>query len=385
VTPRWVATWGRAPSTQHLDALLPVVPAPATPVFADQTLREIAHASVGGDAVRVHLSNAFGGEAVHVGAAHVALRASGAATAPGTDRVLTFAGRPSVRILPGAVVVSDPVALDVPALGDLAVSIYLPHATPGTTVHSCGSDTSYVLGGDRSAVQDPVVASTTLALYFLTNVEVRASPDVGLVVCLGDSITDGVRSTPDAHRAWPDVLAARLAEHRHGRPFAVVNQGYAGNRLLRDRCGTSALARFERDVIAQRGVTDVIVFEGINDIGMPTFGLPEEHVTAEEIVAGYRRLVARAHDAGLRIHGATLTPFEGAEAYTPAGEAKRQVVNEFIRGRWELDAVFDFDAAVRDDTNPRSLLWRYDSDDHVHPNDAGHAALADAVDLRAFS
>jgi lysophospholipase L1-like esterase len=383
---RWVATWGRTPSTPSLDEVIPGSSAPAAPVFTDRTLRQIAHASVGGDALRVRLSNAFGRDALVVGAARAALRASGADLAPGTDRALTFGGRPSVSIPPGALVVSDPVELRLPPLGDLAVSVHLPRPTPGDTAHASGTDTGYVLGGDQTGVERPAVASTTLALFFLTGVEVLAPPDVGLVVCLGDSITDGAGSTPDAHRAWPDRLAARLvaASRRGGQALAVVNQGYGGNRLLRDRCAHSALARFDRDVIDQPGVTDVIVLEGLNDIAIPLFGRPEEHVTAEDLVAGHRQLVARARGAGLRIHGATLTPFRGCEAWTPAGEAKRQAVNEFLRRSGELDSVVDLDAAVRDGADPARLLPGHDSGDHLHPSDAGHEALAGAVDLRVF-
>jgi lysophospholipase L1-like esterase len=349
-------------------------------VFADRTLRQIVHASAGGDAVRVHLSNAFGGDAVSIGAAHVALRASGARIVPGTDRALTFGGASRASIPPGAVVVSDPVDLRVPALADLAVSLHLPAATSGSTMHASGTETSYVLAGDRAALDDPPPVSTTTAVYFLTGVDVRAPPDARVVVCLGDSLTDGVGSTPDSHHAWPSLLAARLVR-RGGSPFAVVNHGYAGNRLLHDGCAERALARFDRDVLGTPGVTDAIVFAGINDIGTPTLGRPHEAVTAEEITAAHRRLIARARGAGLRIHGATLTPFKGSDVHTPEGEEKRRAVNDFIRQGGEFDAVLDFDAAVRDDAAAPGLLPQYDAGDHVHLNDAGYEALANAVDL----
>ncbi|HET7755477.1 MAG TPA: SGNH/GDSL hydrolase family protein [Anaeromyxobacteraceae bacterium] len=202
-----------------------------------------------------------------------------------------------------------------------------------------------------------------------------------VIVCLGDSLTAGVGSTPDAHHTWPDFLAARLvAERGSGNTFAVVNQGYSGNRLLRDGCGESALARFDRDVLAQAGVTDVIVFEGINDLAGAAFG-EREDASPQEIVSAYRQMIRRAHDAGLRIHGATLTPFGGSAAYTPDGEAARAEVNAFVRSGGEFDGVFDFDAAVRDDAAPTRLSPRYDSGDHIHLTDAGYEALANAVDL----
>lgn len=374
----WVATWGASPS-----AIL-------TAGFNNQTLRLIVHTSIGGERVRVRLSNALGTQSVTIGAAHIALQSTDASIVPGTDRALTFSGAPSFTIPPNALVLSDPVEFDVPALTNLAVSIYLPGATGPATNHSLGVQTSYVSStGDFTGTTALPVDHTVTSWFFLSDVEVKADEDVAAIVTLGDSITDGFASTPSANHRWPNFLAVRLlAHHPHHAP-AVVDQGISGNRILHDVAGPNALSRFDRDVLAQSGVRFVTVLEGINDIGFPG-AIPAfagEGVTADQIIAGHRQIIARAHARGLRIYGCTLTPFEGTifpGYFSAAGEAKRQAVNQWIRTSGAYDAVIDFDAATRDPSHPTRFLPAYDSGDHLHPNDAGYQAMANAIDLELF-
>jgi lysophospholipase L1-like esterase len=371
---RWIATWGASPSATVASG------------FNNQTLRLIVHTSIGGDDVRVRLSNALGTQSVVIGAAHIALRSTGAAIVPGSDRPLTFSGASSITIPPNALVVSDPVELDVPALGDLAVSIYLPVSTGPASDHDLGEQTSYVsTTGDFTASPGATPYTTTITQWpYLAGVEVKASEDTRAIVALGDSITDGFNSTPDANHRWPNFLAARLLAHHRKR--AVVDEGISGNRILHDIAGPNALGRYDRDVLVQSGVKYVIVLEGINDIGFTAF-IPSEAVTADQIIAGHLQLIERAHARGLKIYGATLTPFEGTTFpgyFTPEGEVKREAVNNFIRTSGAYDAVIDFDAATRDPSHPTRLLPAYDSGDHLHPNDAGYQAMANAIDLALF-
>jgi len=372
----WVATWGASP----------VAPLPANttnPGFTNQTVRLAVHTSLGGNEVRVRLSNAFGTESLLVGAAHLALRSMNAATVPGTDRPLTFGGSASVTIPPGALVVSDGVKLDVPALSDLAVSLYLPGPTGQATWHAAALSTNYVSQpGDFTATADMPVDHTVTSWFYLTEVEMKSSRDTFAVVTFGDSITDGTRSTPDTNHRWPNLLAERLAQHHL--KLSVVDEGIAGNRVLHDLVGPNALARFDRDVLTQPGVGYVTVLLGINDIGRSTTGQPPQPVSAEEIIAGHLQMIARARQQGLKILGCTLTPFEGAAYFSPEGETKREAVNKFIRTGGGYDGVIDFDAVVRDPGHPARFLPMYDSGDHLHPNDAGYKAMADAIDLSLF-
>lgn len=376
----WVGTWSTA--LHGPDAGFGIT----NPGFGNQTLRQIVHTSVGGNQVRVRLST-FGASALVVGAAHIALRDSGAAIVPGSDRVLTFSGNPSITIPASAVVLSDPVGLDVPALGDLAVSLFVPAAATGpATWHFEGLQTSYVSPpGDFTASTDMPVGTTTQAWFWLAGVEVTASKQTGVIVALGDSITDGTASTPDTNNRWPNHLAERLMAQPGNHKMGVLDEGIAGNRVLQDVIGPNALSRLDRDVLVQTGVTHVIVLEGINDIGFGAFGFTVP--SADELIAGHRQLIERAHARGLTIFGATLTPFEGTTLpgyFTPAGEAKRQAVNDWIRTGGEYDGVIDFDKATRDPSHPTRLLPAYDSGDHLHPNDAGYQAMADAIDLKLF-
>lgn len=378
----WVATWQGSPQT--FDPLLAsLILAP--PSYAKQTLREIVHISIGGPKIRLRLTNSYGTQSLMVGTVHVALAAEGSSIVPSTDRAVTFGGQGDVTIPPGAVAISDPIDLAVPRLSDLAVSIYVPQNTGTATQHTLGVQTSYVTDGDATgAVGFPKGSATTiLTRPFLSNIEVLGNSQAVAVVTLGDSITDGYNSTVDADARWPDQLARVLAD-RYGNKVAVSNAGISGNRVLNDAFGPNALARFDRDVLTQAGVRYVTVLEGINDIGFSVALAPGQEVSAQQIIVGYRQLIARAHERGLTIYGCTLTPFKGAAYYSDAGEAKREAVNNFIRTSGEFDAVIDFDQVVRDPGNELAFLPAYDSGDHLHPSDAGYAAMGSSIDPSLF-
>ena len=350
----------------------------------NQTLRQVVHTSIGGDRVRVIFSNAFGTAPLPIGSAHIALREKDAAVVAKSDRALTFGGSASTTIPPGAVIVSDPVSLTVPAFADLAIDLYLPIDTAASpspvTTHAGALQTSYVSpAGDHAGAASMPVMTTTQSWFFLARVEVAAPEQAGALVAFGDSITDGTRSTADANSRWPDYLARRFAAQNI--KMGVLNQGIAGNRVLTDGAGVSALARFDRDVLVQTGATHAVVLESINDIGLARSNpMP----SADDLIAAHRQLVERAHARGLRIFGATLTPFEGAAYWTAEGEAKRQAVNQWIRTGRVYDGVVDFDAAVRDPAAPTKLLPQYNPGDNLHMNDAGYQAMANAVDLALF-
>ncbi len=363
--------------------------------FNDQTVREIVHITLGGERFRIRISNAFGAQALAIGAAHFAIRDQGPAIAAGSDRTLTFGGRPSVSIPPGALVLSDPVDLKAPASADLAVSLYLAGGpTIASTLHYSAQQTSYLAAGDTCAAPQMAGDSSITSWPFLTGVDVMASKAAAAIVTFGDSITDGSRSTADTNRRWPNILANRLLAERKNH-LAVINAGIGGNRILHDGAGAngpqygpSALARFERDVLAQPGAQYVIVLEGVNDIGHPGGAAPmSEDVSAEDMIAGLRQLIERAHERGLKIFGATIMPFTTMPltAASSPKEDKRQAVNRWIRGRNDFDGVIDFDKTVRDPDQPVRFLAAYDSGDHLHPNDAGHKAMGEAVDLSLFA
>jgi lysophospholipase L1-like esterase len=381
---RWVGTWGTSLHEPDLG-----VPGLANAGFNNQTLRQIVHTSVGGRQVRVRLST-FGASGLFIGSAHIALRATGAAIVATSDRTLTFGGRPSITIPNGAPVLSDPVDFDVPALGDLAVSIFVPGSTGPATWHFEARQTAYISPpGDFTESATMPVDATALAWFWLAGVEVTASKQTGAIVAFGDSIVDGTQSTADANNRWPDQLARRLMAHPGNQKMGVLNEGIAGSRLLHDSLGPNGLARFERDALSQAGVTHVIVQMGGNDI----FTLnPAEAVTVDQIIQGHQQLIGRAHAKGLKIYGCTLTPVEGFlvpgtpfPVFSVSNELKRQAVNLWIRTSGEYDEVFDFDQILRDPDSPARLLPLFDSGDHGHPTDAGYKALADAIDLKLFS
>jgi lysophospholipase L1-like esterase len=338
--------------------------------------------------VRIRLSNVYGTQDVVVGAARLAVCAGGAGIVDGTDRVIRFSGSPTITISAGTLVVSDPVALDVPALGNLAVSIYLPGNVTARTRHDIGLQTNYVSApGDFTGATD-FAGTTTQSFHFLTAVEVRARAGAGAVVTLGDSVTDGFASTPDANQRWTNLLAERLQGHSGTTNMAVLNAGISGNRILQDIVGPSALSRFDRDVLVQSGATHLIVTQGNTDILVPDLiGLPAQNRSAAEIIQGHRQIITRARTMGLRVYGATLFPVEGFPFpgfWTPAMEEKRQAINLWIRTGGSYDAVIDFDAVLRDPVRLTRLRPEFDSGDHVHPNDLGYRAMADAIDLKLF-
>jgi lysophospholipase L1-like esterase len=384
----WIDTWSASPqAVWGADFFAPVgIPR----ALRNQTIRQIARVSLGGSKVRVELSNEYGEQPLVIGAAHVALAGKGAAITPGSDRALTFGGSPTVTIPPGAPVLSDPVDLAVPPLGSVAVSLFLPDITPTSTWHNEGVQTAYISGeGNLAGEVEFKPAQTTTSRIFLSGVMVDRAPDARAVITFGDSITDGATSTPDANHRWPDFLAERLVQG--GSKVAVLNEGISGARILRDRMGDNALARFDRDVLSHPHADTVVLMMGINDIGWPgTMLVPEGEPapSAEQVIAGYRQLIARAHASGMRIIGATLTPFEDTfhgnplfGYYDEAKEAKRQAINQFIRTGGEFDAVIDFDAVARDPANPKHIRAEYDSGDHLHPQDTGYRAMAESVDL----
>lgn len=346
----------------------------------------IAHTSISGRRVRIELSNAFGSTPLVIGAAHIALRDKDMAILWASDRALLFGGRPACSIPPGATEISDPIDLNVPAARDLAVSIYLPDTATTDSMHAVGLHTTYISKeGDSTAAPIFPVDTTTQSFYFLTNVDVLAPLDAAAIVTFGDSITDGAVSTPDTDRSWPSFLARRLAA-AGGANIAVLNQGISGNRLLRDGAGVSALARFDRDVLAQPGAKWLMILEGINDIGLGLrAGAPEsDAVTADDLIGAQKQLIERAHEHGLKVIGGTLTPFEGAAYYSESGETVRETVNQWIRSSGAFDAVVDFDAATRDPEHPKQFRPGFNNGDHLHPNDAGYQAMADAIDLSIF-
>ena len=369
----WVTSWSASPQVATPDSL-------AAAGFDDQTVRDIIFSSVGGDPIRLELTNVFGVSPLRVGHVTVAVAGPGAAVEPGTIHPVTYRGSASFQIPAGGQVLSDPVAMRVGPLQDLAVSVYLPGRTGAATFHADAQQVNWVSdAGDHAADSDAGAFTTpTLSWYYVSGLIVQSPDADGTVVALGDSITDGVGSTAGADARWPNDLARRL-DALAGPTLAVADEGIGGNRVLTGArcCGASAEARFGRDALNQPGVRDIIVLEGINDIG---FSLGD--VSAAQVIAGYRQLIAQAHARGLRIFGATLLPFQGAGYYTAAGEATREAVNTWIRTSGAFDGVIDFDAVMRDPADPLRLNPAYDSGDHLHPDDAGYQAMADAISLR---
>jgi lysophospholipase L1-like esterase len=368
---RWVGTWESPVATAVNDGCV------------DCTIRDVVHTSVGGPVLRVRLSNAFGTAPLLVAHTTVALPSPAGRflVAPGTLRQVTFHGRGPVTIKPGTDVVSDPVHLRVASGHDLYVTTYTPGYTTALSRHPIGVRRSLVVSGTDAANALDATAFSAISRsgHLVSGVDVAGGPARGAVVALGDSITDGYRSTDDANRRWPDVLAARLAHTPH--PLAVLNAGIGGNRILLDggTRGQAALGRLDRDVFSRSGVRTVIVLEGINDIH-----LKPRQTDPRQITAGLAAIVARAHAHRLRVVGGTLTPFRGCVCYSPGEEVTRRAVNAWIRHSGVFDAVIDFDALVRDPADPRRIFPPYDSGDHLHPNDAGYTAMGNGVDLWAL-
>jgi lysophospholipase L1-like esterase len=343
---------------------------------SNQTVRDIVRTNIGGSGLQIKLSNVFGNQPVTFGHVTVGVQQSGAALVPGTNRQVTFSGNQSVTVPPGAEVVSDPVPGDVAPQQNLAVSAYVQGATGTITGHNLGEQTSYVSAAGDHAAEDAATSfpATIGSWYFLDGIFVTAPKTVGTVVALGDSITDGVGSTAGANNRWPDFLARRLLQRPPARQMGVMNEGISGNKILTDGAGVSALARFDRDVLAQPNVKTMILLEGINDLS--------GGATPDQVIAGDRQIIAQAHAAGKCILGATLTPFGTS---SPQEQAAVVTVNNFIRSSGEFDGVVDFNAAVRDPANPNRMLPAFDSGDGLHPSSAGYQAMANAVSLNMLN
>lgn len=379
--PHWVASWQASPQpVWGADFLFPTL-VPAT--LHDQTFRQTARISLGGPRLRVRLSNAYGTQPLRIGAASVAARAGA------TPQPLSFDGQPGVLIGPGQERLSDPLSLATDDRQALQVSIFVPGPTPVQTFHWEGRQTSWTAPGDQSRAQALSAASSTTARLFLAGIEVEAAARARSVVVIGDSITDGATASLDQDQRWTDHLAARLAP----RGIAVVNAGISGGRLLRDGMGESVLARLQRDALDQPGVASVIVLIGINDISWPgtAFARNQARPALAELQAGYRALAEQARGRGIRIVGATLTPFAGAlpdtplaDYYHPDKDVLRRQLNAWLRTDSPFDAVIDLDAALRDPADPSQMAAAYDSGDHLHPGDAGNRAMAEAVDLEVL-
>ncbi len=386
-TGTWVSGWTASPQPVWAgDFILPLgLPAD----LRNQTVRQVVRAGVGGQRVRIVLSNEYGTQPLQTGAAHIAAAGAVAGSTIGPSLALTFGGQTAVSVPAGASMVSDPLTMNVAPLGRLAVSLYFPHATPVTTIHWDGLQPALIATGNLADAAILKADTLVNSRLFLSAVMVEAAPGTRTVVAFGDSITDGAASTPGTDQRWPDFLAHRLA----GQKVTVINAGISGGRVLKNHMGMNALARFDRDVLSQPGIASVVVLIGINDISWPgsTFEPHEPATQADALIAGYRQLIARAHIRGVRILGATLTPFEGAltmpgspiaNYHSPAKDSVRQRINHWIRNSGEFDAVLDVDAVVRDPQNPLRILPAYDSGDHLHLSDTGNKAVADALDLK---
>ncbi|HLY40214.1 MAG TPA: SGNH/GDSL hydrolase family protein [Terracidiphilus sp.] len=376
---KWVGTW----ATSAFDG----DPWHTVPTLVDSTLREVVHTSVAGRQLRVRLSNEFGIEPLRVGAASVALSTGQSAIDAGTLHGLMFGGSPAIVIPAGAEVISDPVTMETPALANLAISVYLPlQQVSDVSVHSSAQQDNYIETGNH--VQDASLATPTIvdSWYFVKGVDVvPVDSRAATVVAFGDSITDGAYATENANHRWPDYLEARLHNTPATAHLAVLDEGIGGNCILIHCVASNALARFDRDVLAQAGVKYLIVLEGINDIGtLHDPNRPDYRLTAEDLEQGLSQLVARAHEHGIKVFGATLTPYKGAGYFTEKGEQIREAVNHWVLTSGVFDGTIDFDKATRDAANPLVFAAQYDSGDHLHPKDAGYAAMADSIDLSLF-
>jgi lysophospholipase L1-like esterase len=388
----WVNTWASMPQLTEPGNM---PPAPFTQdglVLADSTLRQTIHTSVGGRQIRLRFSNAFGGAALPITAASVALPLGGqagvSAIRAGTAQSVTFHGRSSVVIPVGAQMVSDPLTFDLAPRSNLAVTVYLAEgqASNSITSHPGSRTTSYLLAGNHVGAADLPGATPTNHWYFLSGLEVWSKSTTAAVAMLGDSLTDGRGSTTNMNNRWPDQLLERLQAHRTTN-IAILNEAAGGNRVLNDGLGPNALARLDRDVLAQSGVTWLIVFEGVNDIGTAEATEAAQKRVADDLIAAYDQIIIRSHAQGIRVYGATLLPFGGNGGYDDAAglrEAARQTVNEWIRTSRRFDSVIDFDLVTRDPEHPRQLLPAIDDGDHLHLNPAGYKVLADAVPARLF-
>lgn len=390
----WVSAWSTA---VHTPLAFPGMP-PA-PTFENQTVRMVIRPTIEGQRVRIRFTNELGNTPLAIGAAHIGLVKENGSIVPGSDRPLTFGGEGSVNVPAGAPMLSDPVELKVPAFAEVAVSVFLPKKTESSTFHLLGQHATYTSGpGDFAGAAEIPDVKVTRSWYWLSGMEVWAANRSAAIVAFGDSITDGFGAKEGEYGDWPNQLAKRLAELKGSASLAVANEGIGGNRILFDGAGVNSLARFDRDVLSQPGVVDVIVLEGINDIGWPHMKLPpakegspvrsnpftNQVVSTGDLIQGYKQIIERAHQHGIRAFGATILPYEGANYFSEDGEATRQAVNQWIRTGGAFDGVFDFDAAVRDPDHPAKFKQDLQSGDYLHPNSAGYTAMAAAIDLSSL-
>jgi lysophospholipase L1-like esterase len=388
----WTASWGAAP----LPPSPAIGPFPATPTFSNQTIRQIVRITAGGERIRIRFTNEYGTRPLLIGAARVALADAKGDIQPGTERPLLFAGQASALVPAGSPYLSDALDFPVKALARLSISIYLPGDTGPCTCHAVGMQTTYVSDTGNFVSGGFAARQTVFVRAFISGVEISGKRASRAIVVLGDSISDGVGSTPDANRRWPDLLAERLAARKGEVAWGVINMGISGNRILNDGAGQSALARFDRDVLSVPGAAVVVIFEGVNDLGIglgefqgPMADLfksmvPEHKPDAASMIAGYRQLIDRGHARGLKVFGATIVPYQGAPYYSAAGEAVRQQINAWIRTGGAFDAVLDFDAVVRDPGQPTQIAEPLQSGDHLHGSDKGYEAIAESIDLALF-
>jgi lysophospholipase L1-like esterase len=392
----WIATWATSPQS--------AAPNPKQPLLniEDQTVRERVRVSIGGARICIRLSNEFGAAPLLIGSATVAAPIDSTSVRPGSIHTVTFGGRNSVTIPTSAPVLSDPVAFPVTSGAEISISLYFPTRVATPTLHHLALKRAVVSQhGDHTREQKIESGTVSKSSILVSAVLVPAQRSQRLVVAFGDSVTDGDQSTVDADHNWPSDLIRRLGKTSEGSKVGVVNEGIVGNRLLSDcfnasaGCfGVSGLARFDRDALAQPGVTHIVLLEGVNDIGFPDAQLGEGYLadsadvrTPEDLIDAYRQLISRAHTRGVKLIGGTITPFEGVDIpgyYSESKEAVRQAVNKWIRTSGSFDGVIDFDAVLRDPDHPSRLLPRFSSQDHLHPNDAGYEAIADAIDLALF-
>lgn len=378
----WITSWGAATQGPSLAAPL------SEKGFKDATLRQAVFLTAGGTELRIRFSDLFGSKPLRIEQASVAVQRKGATAKPGTVRHLRFNGRSSVTIRPGHERMSDPVKLNLPALSRVVISMYLPKATGPTTQQVDSRETSFAAKGSRALQTGSKGFRQRLQnWYFLAAVETRSPTRyLGALIALGDSITAGVGSTRGTNSTWPDDLARRL-NRLTGATLSVVNEGIGGNRVLNDApcCGISAVERFSADVVRQQAARTVILLEGVNDLGFSqktdSLSAPHTDVTAGQIISGYEQMIAQAHRHGLRIIGATLTPFRGARYWTPASEQKRETVNNWILNSGKFDGTIDFAQVLASQADPERLNPAYDSGDHLHPSNAGYWAMANAIEL----
>jgi lysophospholipase L1-like esterase len=375
----WVGTWAASPMGLIVD--------PGSPAAGNATYRNIVRVSMGGTWLRVQISNEFGQQPLMVAEAYAGLSEKRDALRPGSNHALSFGGRSSISIPTGGMVLSDPVAMQVPPIADLAVSLYLPsQPLSEMTCHSDAQSTNFIAHAN-SARWDVLNTPRKIDSWcFVKGVDVGTTDaNAAAIVAFGDSITDGWRSTPDSNSRWPDALGARLQADARTRNLSVLNEGISGNRLLHDDVGPNAIARFNRDVISQAGVRYLILLEGINDIGdvVETHD-PADPVSVQDMISALSQLATRAHEHGIKVFAATLTPYEGAAYFSEHGEQTREAVNRWIRTTFVFDGVIDFDQITRDPAKPSMFLSAFDSGDHLHPNNAGYHAMGSSIDLSLF-